>query len=104
MASGILGQAQTTTSTVTAVYDVPTGKVAVCTINIVNTSGYDVTIDYLALSTSNTAPTAAEYIEYNVLLNSGGVLERTGVVLNDTRHIVLKSSGPVTVTVYGYEE
>ena len=104
MASGILGQVQTTTSTVTAVYEVPTGKVAVCTINICNTSGYDVTIDYLALSTSNTAPLANNYIEYNVLLNTGGVLERTGVVLNDTQHIVVKSSGPVTVTVYGYEE
>ena len=88
MASGILGQAQLATSTVTNLYDVPTGKVAVCTINVVNTSGYDVTLDYLALSTSNTAPTASEYIEYNVLLNSGAVLERTGIVLNDARYVV----------------
>lgn len=103
MATGRLAAVQTTAATNTTVYTVPTSKVASFTINICNTSDYDIVVQYLALS-STTSPTVSEYIEYNSLLGTGDILERTGLVLDASKNVMVKTSGPATVLVYGYEE
>lgn len=103
MASGRLAATQTSTGVETIVYTVPAGKLSSFTVNICNTSVYDITVQYIALAASSSAA-ISEYIEYNVVLTSGSIIERTGLVLDATKNVIVKTSGPATVTVYGYEE
>jgi hypothetical protein len=103
MASGILGQAALAATTNTTVYTVPAATLATVNISVVNT-GSTQALFRLALAATGT-PTTAEYIEYNVTLQPGSVLERNGIVLNTTKRVVAYSdAATVSVTVYGYEE
>ena len=102
MANGILGQKDLAAITDTVVYTVPTDIFSVVTINAVNrgTSPRTLRIALAALDT----PTAEEYIEYNVEILPGGVLERTGIVLEAGRRVVAyANSTDISVSVYGME-
>ena len=104
MASGILGQSAPSATTNTTVYTVPASKTATFNINIVNTATSVASVR-IAVSATGT-PATTEYIEYgaNVLAN-GGVLERTGIVANTTKNVVVYSTiAGISVSVYGYEE
>lgn len=104
MAGKILGQSELAAATNTVVYTVPTGYSSVCSINILNPPGNGVQNVSIALSSSST-PVNKEYIEKNSTLNEGGVMERTGIVIDAGKNIVVYSSGAnVIVNCYGYEE
>lgn len=109
MANGILGKSAPAANTWTLLYTVPTGITASVSINAVNRGGVNSAID-IALSASSTSGGIAntEYIEFSGLLNNlGSVIERTGLVLNDSNSKYLwvrASSANITFTVYGYEE
>jgi hypothetical protein len=104
MASGILGQSAPSATTNTTVYTVPAAKTATFNINIVNTST-GVALVRIAVSATAT-PATSEYIEYGAtVLANGGVLERTGIVANTTKNVVVYSTvSGLSVSVYGYEE
>lgn len=103
MPTGRLGAAAVAATTNTTIYTVPAGKTAVATVSLCNTSATAITVR-LALSVSST-PVDGEYIEYDVSIPAGGVLERGGIVLAATQNIVVRSSATgINATVWGYEE
>ena len=104
MASGTLGQASLAAATNTTVYTVPSAKVATFNVNLVN-RGTAVATIRIAISATGT-PGVTEWIEYGAqLLANGGILERTGIVAEATKNVVVYSDvANVTASVYGYEE
>jgi hypothetical protein len=103
MASGILGTADLSAATATTVYTVPSGKVASCTISICNRNSYGSIKVRVALAASGT-PSASEYIEYDTNIGPNQVLERTGMVMDATKRVVVYSdTASVSAVVVGYE-
>ena len=102
MASGILGQSAPAATTNTTVYTVPASTLAVVNISVVNRGGSAATVR-VALAAGST-PTDDEWIEYNTSVGSTSVLERTGIVLDATKNVVVYASAAATsVSVYGLE-
>lgn len=104
MASGILGtQASLQANTLTTIYQVPANTVSYLNFNVVNTNATPVSVR-VALAATGT-PTAAEYIEYNAEIAGYGVLERTGIALQENKVVVaLSDTANVSISVYGVEE
>lgn len=106
MASGILGQTNlTVASTWTSVYTVPAGKVATLNLAILNVGSLSASMR-VAISTT-TSPSAAEYIEFGMILAPSDVFERGGLVLDASKKIVVwanHSSPNMAILVTGYEE
>ena len=105
MPTGRLGTADfTAIGAVTnhAVYTVPATTFSVVTVSVVNRSASSVLIR-IALA-SSASPTDAEYLEYDVSLSPKGVLERTGIVMDTGKILVVRSSAiGVGAVVYGIE-
>ena len=102
MASGILGTADLTATTNTVVYTVPANTFSVVTVNVTNrnTQSRDVRVAASATST----PSNAEWLEFDSELLGSGVLERSGIVLDAGKNIVVyANSTDVNVVVYGIE-
>lgn len=103
MASGRLGAANLAATTNTTVYTVPDATLASISINVCNRD-FSAVMIRLALAASGT-PADSEWIEYGSALPAGGVLERTGIVLDAGKKVVAYSSAAsVSVVVIGIEE
>lgn len=104
MASGILGQANLSATTVTDIYTVPTAKLATVNIMVCNRNASAVVVR-LALSTTSVTQATNEFIEYGVTIPAYGVLERTGIMLQAAKIVTAYSdTANVTVIVDGFEE
>ena len=102
MATGRLGTAALSATTLTTVYTVPTGIYTVCSISCTNRHTTSAKVR-IAMSTSDT-PGPEEYIEYETTLIGNGVFERTGLVMQaGLKLVVYADTVNISVNVYGIE-
>jgi hypothetical protein len=102
MATGRLGTADLAAATDTTVYTCPADTFAVVTLSVCNRGGTSANIQVAICDTST--PEADEYIEFDAALSAKGVLERTGIVLDSGKLLVVRASAvSVTAVVYGIE-
>jgi hypothetical protein len=105
MPTGRLGTANVTTTSDTTVYTVPLATFSVVSVNVVNRSSSAAAQIRIAVASSAT-PGVAEYIEYDASLVANGVLERTGIVMDAGKLLVVQtptSTPTLSVVVYGIE-
>jgi hypothetical protein len=103
MATGRVASTQLAATTLTQIYQVPTGYYGVYNVSFTNTSGSPVTIR-LAIASTN-SPGTSEYYEYGTNVIASGVFERTGLVVQGGYYIFAYTSAgsAVNVNVYGIE-
>lgn len=102
MPTGRLGTADLSAATNTTLYTVPATTFTVATVSICNrgTAAANVRI---AVATTAT-PSDAEFLEFDVSLAAKGVLERTGIVMDAGKLLVVRSSATaVNAVAYGIE-
>ena len=105
MATGRLGIANITTTGATTVYTVPASTFSVVSVNVVNRSSSAAAQIRIAVS-STASPGLDEWIEFDSSLVTNGVLERTGLVLDAGKLIVVQtptSTPTLSVVVHGIE-
>lgn len=106
MASGILAQRSLPADTLTEVYAAPANKVSSITVNAVATRLTTNINVGITTQTNINSLDPPPWIEYkSPLMNSGSVLERSGIVISNGEKLVAYSQFEgVIVTVYGFEE
>lgn len=103
MATGRLGAADLTAATNTTIYTVPGGTVTTFSVCLCNRTGLPALVR-LALA-SGASPTAAEWLLYDTPIDGNGTIERTGLVLDATKQVVVYANNAgVSATAYGFEE
>ena len=104
MASGILGQSDiTSANTDTSIYTVPASTTASLTLSLVNrgTASAAIRVGVCASGTIGTA----EFIEYETVIPPKGVFERTGIVMQATKQLVVRTdTANISASAYGFEE
>jgi len=102
MATGRLGVADLAAATNTTLYTVPASTFSVVTVSICNRGASPANIRIAVASAAS--PADSEYIEYDVSLAAKGVVERTGIVMDAGKLLVVRSSAlSVSAVVYGIE-
>ncbi len=102
MATGILGQSALSAATNTTIYTVPVGYFTVLSINVLNRGTATASVR-IALASAGT-PTTAEWIEYDAQIGANGVLERTGIMMNAGKNLVVYANNAnISVSAFGIE-
>jgi hypothetical protein len=102
MATGRLGAQDLAAAANTTLYTVPVDTFAVVSVSLCNRSNQACNV---RMAVSNTAtPSDAEWIEYDTELLGKGVLERTGIVMDAGKFLVVYSNAAgVTAVAFGIE-
>lgn len=102
MSTGRLGTADLTGGAYSTVYTCPVDTFTAASLSVVNRSNSVATIR-ISISTADT-PTDDEFIEFDTQLPAKGILERTGLVLDAGKKIVVRSNiGGVNSVAFGIE-
>jgi hypothetical protein len=102
MATGRLGAVDLSATTNTTLYTCPAGTFAIASVSICNRNATSVTVR-LALASTAT-PGVSEYLEFGVTIPANSVLERTGLVVDAGKLLVVYSSTTsVNAVAYGIE-
>ena len=103
MANGVLASVALVATTYTSIYGPPANTFSVVTVSICNKNATAIQVR-LALAVDPAIPANGNYIEYQTEVLPGGVLERSGVVIQSGRTIYAYSTQANTdVVVYGIE-
>jgi hypothetical protein len=103
MATGRLGVQDLAGSTYTTLYTVPASTFTVATVSFCNRSASTVTVR-LAVAAASGTPGNAEFLEFGAEVLAGGVLERTGIVMEAGRILtVWASATSVSAVAMGIE-
>lgn len=105
MANGILGSSSLTLDTDTVLYniDAAVSQFTVFTVNLVNRDNATPALVRIAISDTN-APGNDEFIEYDTELLPSAVLERSGLIMQTGKYLVVRSNtSTVTAVAYGIE-
>jgi|TARA_B110000977_G_C10993421_1_gene460841 hypothetical protein len=90
MATGILGVADLAAATDTSVYTTPADTFSVVSVSLCNRGGSAAQVR-IAVSSSGT-PNDADYLEFDSQISANGVVERTGIVLDAGKIVVVRSN------------
>jgi len=102
MATGRLGVADLAAATNTPLYTVPADTFSVVTLSICNRGNAAITVRVAVASAAT--PTNAEFIEYDTEILAKGVLERTGIVMDPNKILVVRTSATnVSAVAMGIE-
>ena len=102
MANGRLGAADIAASTNTSLYTVPVDTFSVVSLSLCNRGNQAVNVRVAVASAAT--PTNAEWIEYDTELLGKGVLERTGIVMDAGKILVVYSNAAnVSAVAMGIE-
>ena len=102
MATGRLGTANLSALTNTSLYTVPTDTFAVVTVSMCNRSSGTRSVRIAICDTAT--PGDDEYIEFDADVLANGVLERTGIIMDAGKVLVVRAdSTDVTAVCYGIE-
>jgi hypothetical protein len=102
MATGRLGANDLVSATNTSVYTCPVDTFTVATLSICNRNATSITVR-ISVSSAST-PVNSEFIEYDTTVVASGVLERTGIVLDSGKIVVVRSNtANVSAVMFGIE-
>jgi len=102
MASGRLGAVDLSAAQDTVLYTCPTEKFTVASVSFCNRGNAAITVR-LAIA-GGTVPANAEYLEYECEILPKGVLERTGIILDAGKSLIVRASAAnVSAIAFGIE-
>jgi hypothetical protein len=102
MATGRLGTADLAAASDTTLYTCPAATFTVATISVCNRGATAANIRIAICDTAT--PGNDEYIEFDVSLTAKGVIERTGLVIDTGKLVVVRSSATsVSAVLMGIE-
>ncbi len=103
MAAGKLGSADLAAAADTLLYTVPASTVTTLNIRIANRNASAIKVR-VAVGTG-AAPAAGDYIDYDIPVAAGGILEDTGIVCGAGEKVWVRSDlAGASVRVHGFEE
>lgn len=102
MADGFISQTEVTQYTNTVIHTVTAGRYAEFSVALFNTTTQPINAS-IAIS-SNTNPANVNYINQGVVIPAKAVWERTGLIANASKKIVVNTTANgVNASVYGVE-